>query len=381
MRVLLDATGLFNPHRFRGVGRYVSGLINGFEVVLKNGSEIELCCLKQIRGNANNGSLPFPIMQNRRPSYPSIRLQWLWNSLFLNKEVTKTESFLFHSTDFNGIPVSKKFKTVATLYDLIPLSFSETYLKNKPWDIRWGYKSMLKRYQRADHIISISEATKRDAIRFLGISEDRITVVPLAFDKRLFYPLEDSKAIKKVKMKYDFPERYFLYSGSLESHKNIERILKAYRSLSDLPDGFIFIGIHSEKQRESFFYQIKEFKLAERVKHLGYVEDGDLSALYCGATAFVFPSLKEGFGLPALEALACGCPVISSNLSAMPEVIGDAGILIDPYDEKALKESMVKLSSDERLREQLKAKGLKQASSFSWERCAQRTLEVYRKIL
>ncbi len=381
MRVLLDATGLFNPHRFRGVGRYVSGLINGFESLLKDDSEIELHCLKQIRGNADNGFLPFPTIQNRRPSYPSIRLQWLWNSLLLTKEVAKTQSLLFHSTDYNGISVSRKFKTVATLYDLIPLSFSETYLKNKPLDIRWGYKDILKRYQKAFHIISISEATKKDAIQFLGISEDKITVIPLAFDKKLFYPVKDSKVIEKIKTKYDLPERYFLYSGSLELHKNIERVLRAYKSLSHLPEKFVFIGIYSEGQRESFNCQIREFKLTARVKHLGYVENGDLSALFCGATAFVFPSLKEGFGLPALEAMACGCPVISSNLSAMPEVVGEAGILIDPNDEKALAESMARLSSDERLREQLKAKGLKQASLFSWERCAQETLKVYKKVL
>ena len=185
-RVLLDATGLFNPHRVRGVGRYVSGLVSGFQSILKDDSEIELRCLEQISGNDNNGFLPFPTIQNRRPSYPSIRLQWLWNSFLLAKEVTKTESFLFHSTDYNGIPISKKFKTIATLYDLIPLVFSETYLKDKPLDIRLGYKSILKRYQRTDHIISISEATKKDAVQFLGISEDKITVVPLAFDKKLF---------------------------------------------------------------------------------------------------------------------------------------------------------------------------------------------------
>lgn len=381
MRVLLDATGLFNPHRFRGVGRYVSGLINGFESILKDDSEIELHCLEQIRGNENNGYLPFPTVHNRRPSYPSIRLQWLWNSLLLAKEVAETENFLYHSTDYNGIPISKKFKTVATLYDLIPLSFSDTYLRNKPLDIRLGYKSILRRYQRADHIISISEATKKDATQLLGISDDKITVVPLAFDKKLFHPPKDSDAVKKVKIKYNLPERYFLYSGSLEPHKNIERVLRAYKSLSNLPERFVFIGIHSKRQRESFSCQIREFKLTERVKHLGYVEDGDLSALYCGATAFVFPSLKEGFGLPALEAMACGCPVISSRLSAMPEVVGDAGILIDPYDEKTLKESMARLSSDEKLREQLKEKGLKQASLFSWERCAQKTLEVYKKSL
>ncbi len=381
LRVLLDATGLFNPHRFRGVGRYVWGLISGLKSVLKDGSEIELHCLKQIRGNVNNGYLPFPTVHNRRPSYPNIRLQWLWNSLLLNKEVTKTQSLLFHSTDFNGIPISKKFKTVVTLYDLTPLSFSDTYLKNKPLDVRWGYKNILKRYQRADHIISISEATKKDAIQLLGISEDRITVVPLAFDKKLFHPLEDSDAVKKIKIKYNLPERYFLYSGSLEPHKNIERVLKAYKSLSNLPERFVFIGIHSQGQRESFLNQIRDLELTERVKHLGYVEDGDLSALYCGATAFVFPSLKEGFGLPALEAMACGCPVISSNLSAMPEVVGEAGILIDPNDEKALEESMARLSSDEKLRERLKAKGLKRTSSFSWERCAQETLKVYKKVL
>jgi glycosyltransferase involved in cell wall biosynthesis len=381
LRVLLDATGLTNPHRVRGVGRYVSGLIGGFESVLKDGFEIELLCLKQIRGNANNGSLPFPAIHNRRPGYPSIRLQWLWNNLFLTNEVAKTESFLYHSTDYNGIPISKKFKTVATLYDLIPLSFSEIYLKNKPLDIRLGYKSILRRYQRADHIISISEATKRDAIQLLGISEDKITVVPLAFDKRLFYPLKDSNGINKIKIKYNLPERYFLYSGSLEPHKNIDRVLKAYKPLSNLPERFVFIGIHSRRQGESFSCQIKELKLMERIRHLGYVEDSDLSALYSGATAFVFPSLKEGFGLPVLEAMACDCPVISSNLSAMPEVVGEAGILIDPHDEKTLQESMVRLSSDKRLREQLREKGLKQASLFSWERCAQKTLEVYKKTL
>ncbi|MCJ7507157.1 MAG: glycosyltransferase family 4 protein, partial [candidate division Zixibacteria bacterium] len=340
-KVLIDTTSLATPHRFRGIGRYVWGLLGGFEKLQKEELAIEMVCLTQIRGIRNNDHFPFPYrtIRNRRPSYPSIRLQWLWNSFLLAKDVTKTESFLFHSTDYNGIPISKKFKTVATLYDLIPLVFFETYLKDKPLDIRLGYKSMLKRYQEAFHIISISEATKKDAIQLLGISEDRITVVPLAFDKKLFYPLEDSNTTGKIKIKYNLPERYFLYSGSLESHKNIERALKAYKSLSNLPERFVFIGVHSRGQRESFLNQIRDLGLTERVKHLGYVEDDDLSALFCGATAFVFPSLKEGFGLPALEAMACGCPVISSNLSAMPEVVGDAGILIDPYDEKALGES------------------------------------------
>jgi len=383
LRVLLDITGIFNPHRFRGVGRYVSGLLGGFESALKDFPEIELLCLKQIRGIKSNGyfPLPYPAVHNRRPNYPSIRLQWLWNNLLLSREVAKTESLLFHSTDYNGIPVSEKFKTVATLYDLIPLTFSEIYLKNKPLDIRLGYKNMLKRYRKVSHIISISQATKKDAVKLLGIPDDRISVVPLAYDEKLFYPVEDFKAIKRAKAKYHLPERYFLYSGSLEPHKNVGTILKAYGHLTDLPEKLVFIGLCSEKQKEDFAEEVRRLRLSDRVQHLGYVADEDLSPLFSGATAFVFPSLKEGFGLPTLEAMACGCPVISSDLSAMPEVVGEAGILIDPHDEKALRERMAELSADRKLREDLKTRGLKRASLFTWEGCARKTLKVYRKVL
>ncbi len=282
---------------------------------------------------------------------------------------------LFHATE-HLLPRFSAIRTVFTLHDLIFLFHPETH---KPMN-RWFLTLMMPRFLRAaDAVIAVSECTKRDAVRAYGIPEEKITVIYEGVSPR-FRPA-DPAAIAAVRQKYGLPEHFILYVGTIEPRKNLTALLEAFANLQSAIGNLhlVFVGKKGWLY-EGFFRRLRELGLEERVHFTGYVPDEDLPVLYSAADLFVFPSLYEGFGLPVLEAMACGVPVVCSNTSSLPEVAGDAALLVDPTDVRALAAAMERALTDQALRATLRARGLERARRFTWEEAARRTLEVYRQV-
>lgn len=232
----------------------------------------------------------------------------------------------------------------------------------------------------ADAIITPSQAARQDVVRTLGVPAERVVAIPEAAAAQ-YRPIEDGDALGRVRWRYQVPSRYLLSVGSLEPGKNRPRLIRAYARLrSEGVDCPLVVVGQPAWRYEGEYELVHRLGLTGQVRFLGYVPEEDLPVLYSGAALLAFPSLYEGFGLPVLEAMACGTPVVTSSGSAMAEVAGGAALLIDPRSVEALAEAMGRLLSDEALRAELRARGLERAKQFSWERAARETLSVYQVV-
>jgi glycosyltransferase involved in cell wall biosynthesis len=233
-----------------------------------------------------------------------------------------------------------------------------------------------------DWVTCISEFTKQELCDFTGMAPGRVFVTPLAAANH-FRPVSDPERISAARLKYGIPEGdYWLALGALQPRKNFIHLIHSFlRLVSEQPNlnvNLIIVGATAWMFDEIFSAIGTSTKLRHRIHFAGFVSDEDLSAVYSGATAFLFPSLYEGFGLPALEAMQCGTPVIASNTTALPEVVGDAGLLVNPQDSDALCQAMLELLTNSELRRQLSQKGLMRSKKFSWAKCAEKTVDAYR---
>ena len=232
--------------------------------------------------------------------------------------------------------------------------------------------------RRAAGVFAVSENTKKDIIRHTDCDAEKITVTYEAADE-IYRHINDSLRLQQVKQKYDLPQKFIMYVGSLSPRKNIVRLLQAFSSIhKKIPHNLVLTG--SKSWKDSAVYRaMHRLNLHNRIKRLGYVEHQDMSALYNLADAYVYPSLYEGFGLPVLEAMQCGCPVIASNASSIPEVAADAAVLVNPLDTSALADAIYRVLTNSQLSEQLVSSGFRQARNFSWDRCAGIMLDKIRK--
>ena len=271
-----------------------------------------------------------------------------------------------------------RVKKVLTLHDLTPILFPEMHTR----DTAFTWSSTLKLIMnRTDIIIADSVNTKNDCIELLSIPEDKIRVIHLAADDQ-FKPLKNIESIKEnLKNTYNIDFPFILFVGTLEKRKNVPTLIKAFYKLkkSIVNHKLVIVGGMGWKYNE-IFDLIHEFKLQNDVIFTDYVDEEHLVQLYNAADLFVYPSLYEGFGLPPLEAMACGCPVITTNTSSLPEVVGDAGIMFDPNDVQGLTDAMNKILTTEGLMDELSNKSLKRAKMFSWKKTAQQTWKVYEEI-
>lgn len=283
---------------------------------------------------------------------------------------------IFHGTD-SRLPRFKHAKKVVTIHDLFSV------ISSKFANARFRYHKINRYYEaieRADLIIADSMNTQRDLVERLEVPRSKIRVIHLGVESK-FYPRSEEQ-IHRVRKKYGLKREYLLYVGTLSRRKNIGRILRAFTRLcrkSQREIDLVMAGYLGYGGKE-FLEVLERMQVRDSIHHLGYVEDSDLPALYSGAEVFVFPSLYEGFGLPVLEALACGTPVLSSNNSSIPEVAEDAALLVDPMDEEAIAQGILRIMEDRDLREQLVQDGLNRARNFSWRKTARKTLEVYREL-
>ena len=372
--ILVDATPLQSDHRDRGIGTYVHNLSVG--LTRDAGDRVRFLLA---RGGLRARELPVAgrTVSFRRVHRPA-QCYWLYNEWFLRRALWALRPEVFHATDFNGFVKTRKSRTVATLYDLTPLTSTQSSPTLS--SVTAGLRSFV--YYRAklplaDHVIAISEVVRREAIHLLDIDPDRITTVPLGVDLRRFSPAKTNDA---------FARRgpYLLFLGNDAPHKNLDRVLQAFARITATycsPIALYIAGPWARDSLERLRALSSGLGVAGRIECLGHVPTADLPSLYGNAVALVCPSLKEGFGLPLLEAMACGTPVLSSIGGAQAETAGNAALLVDPLRLDELISALRSLLDSPALREHLRARGLARAARFPWADTVRRTLEVYDRML
>jgi glycosyltransferase involved in cell wall biosynthesis len=275
----------------------------------------------------------------------------------------------------NVVPFAARCPTVVCVHDLAFIRFPE-----QRGQARRRYLTALTRLsvRRAAHVVTVSEWTRREVIDLLGVAPDRVTTTPNGGDERLG-PL-DPAAVTEFRRARSLPDQFLLFLSTLEPRKNIETLLRAYARRRDEIGMPLVIAGGKGWFYEPIFRLAEELHLGDAVRFPGFVPGEELGLWYNAATAFVYPSLYEGFGLPPLEAMQCGTPVITSTAASLPEVAGDAALLVEPTDVDSLAAALARVASDPGLRDDLRARGLRQARQFSWERSATTTLAVLRAV-
>jgi len=330
----------------------------------------------------------FIILQSRKDKHlivdrPNFKRVSLWTpshhrleQYALRVEISGLNLDVLHSPDFIP-PFHCRCKSIITIHDLAFLLYPHFLTK----DSARYYSQIDEAVKRTDHIIAVSESTKQDTIRLLGAPEHKITVIYESANP-IYRPVKDREILEQTKSKYDVTGDFILFVSTIEPRKNLPTLLKAYKQLLDSYRAGVKLVVVGRRGwlSEEVFTLIDELKLTNDVLFLDRVPIKDLLHLYNAAQLLVQPSFYEGFGLPPLEAMACGTPVVVSNVSSLPEVVGDAGLLVDPEDVSELAVAIWRVLTDEALREDLIAKGFKRAQCFSWEKTALQTLELYRRV-
>ena len=236
--------------------------------------------------------------------------------------------------------------------------------------------------RRADVIITDSEFSKSEIIKYYPKYKDKIKVIYCGVNLEKFHPINDSERINTVKKNLEITGDYFLYLGTIEPRKNLERLIEAYRILLDKDINVPSLVMAGGKGwlNSGIYQKVTELHLEDKVKFTKYIPDEDMCPLINGATAFVFPSIYEGFGMPPLEAMACGVPVISSGAASLPEVVGDCAVIVDAYSPQSICDGMYKIYSDEKLRADLKKRGPERAARFTWEQSASALHDIYKEV-
>jgi glycosyltransferase involved in cell wall biosynthesis len=284
---------------------------------------------------------------------------------------------LFHAPHY-VLPPLVRCKSVVTIHDCIHLMFPQ-YLPGRT-AFAYARASIGLAARRATRIITVSESSKRDIVRLVDAQPDKIDVIHNAYDERFgVEPREED--VVRVRERFQLNDEFVLYAGNVKPHKNLERLIQAFdivrqRGLDHLK--LVIIGDEVSKYA-SLRRAIHRHQLHKYVRFLGYLPEETLAVMYRLAGVFVFPSLYEGFGLPPLEAMASGTPVVTSNVSSLPEVAGEAALLTDPYDPGAIADGIHRVLTDERVRRDLRRRGLERARQFSWEASVRRIREIYRE--
>ena len=291
---------------------------------------------------------------------------------------TRLKKFhLYHETDH--VPMPFQGPTVLTIHDLSFIHYPETHPKARLWYLD---KYFYSRLNWVSQFITVSVVIQKEMMKYLSIPQSSITVIPLGVSNQ-FRPHPERDSICSLKKYGLTPQSFLLYVGAIEPRKNLSVLLRAYAALpsSVRKEKPLVLAGGSGWLMEELDEQIQKLKIHSTVLKLGYVPTEDLPALYSGAVAFIYPSLYEGFGLPPLEAMACGTPVIISNAPALQEVTGKAAIQLDPYDVEGLTEAIHLVISSPEVRESMRKSDLERARCFSWEKTAAQTLKVYQQVI
>jgi len=347
MKVAVDISPLKSAHQFRGIGVYTQRLVKALQAMKVADFEVVL---------VEKGEIPQDCQIIHYPYF----------DLF-----------------FTTLPLIRRKKTVVTIHDTTPLVFPEYFPPGIKGKLKHqGQKLILK---TVDRVITDSQNSRKDIIKYLGYPKEKIKVVPLA-PGEIFRPFKEKKALDKIKKKYQLPSQFILYVGDVNYHKNVLGLVKASHTVK-VP--LVIVGKqavqkrfdHTHVENQPLVQLMKEYGDDPAVRRLGFVPEEDLVLIYNLASVYCQPSFYEGFGLPVLEAMACGLPVVTSHQASLEEVAGQAAILIDPYDIKDIANGLTIALEDESLREDLIQKGLKQAQKYSWEKTAHETYQVYQKVV
>lgn len=301
----------------------------------------------------------------------------LWTHVRLSTEfVARTPDVLFipaHVLPL-GAPLRRDIRTVVTIHDLGYMHFPSAHTRSQQLYLRL---STIWSARIATQLIAISDATRYDLVRFTGVSPHKVTTIHHGVSAQ-FCATEDGATIDAVRQRYGIDSDYFLYLGTIQPRKNLLRLIDAFANmpLSDTPPLRLVIAGKPGWLTQAIEQRAADLGITDRVYFVGYIADADRTPLLKGAIGFVFPSLYEGFGMPILEAMQCGTPVITSTTSALPEIAGDAAILVNPTNTNAITMAMTRLAKDAQLREAMRHRGFVRASHFTWDRCAEQTLRV-----
>lgn len=364
MRIGVDARRL---HDF-GIGTYIRNLLRQL-ARLDHDSEFIVLCRPADRDALSSLGENFRLVPERAKTY-SLAEQ-IAVPLALRREGVE----LFHAPHY-VLPPLVRCRSVVTIHDCLHLMFPQ-YLPNR-LARAYSRASIALASRRATRILTVSESSKRDILRFVDVPADKVDVIYNAYDERFgIEPREED--VVRVRERYQLQDAFVLYAGNVKPHKNLERLIEAFdlvrrSGLDHLK--LVLIGDEISKYT-ALRRAVHRHQLHKYVRFLGYLPEETLAVMYRLAGVFAFPSLYEGFGLPPLEAMASGTPVVVSNVSSLPEVVGDAALLVEPRDPQSIADGIRRVLCDQALRSDLRAKGLVRASQFSWERSVRRIREIY----
>lgn len=378
MRIGIDIRCLQTSSQYRGIGFYTYNLL----LHLAKIDKVNEYFLFAFKDKELNITLPENMSKNLcfLPHIKNLRqLAWLPDTFTSNKEIEKYNLDIFHFTSpfefFFGFDFRQKtkFKKVVTLYDLIPVHYPNQTFSGLKILLKPCYFYLLRSASFADKIITISQFSTEDLINNLKIPKNKMSVAYPGVNEKFLQDL-DKNLLENIRKKYGLPAQFLLYVGAANPNKNLPFLISAVKKLQ-LP-----LVIAGHKSKKDFKALEKEIGFEKNIHLMGFIHDDDMPYVYKLAKIFIFPSLYEGFGMPPLEALASGVPVISSNSSSLPEVMGGAGILIDPRDEASWMREIRNLWENENSRKELSLQGPEQAKKFSWDETARETIAAYQEV-
>jgi glycosyltransferase involved in cell wall biosynthesis len=375
MHIAIDYTPAI--HQRAGIGRYTRGLV---KALARLDAENQYTLL--VLGGSGEHFVPTALPANFNIRFAPISDRWatvLWYrlNLPLPVEVFSGRADLFHGPSFTLPPSFAP--SLLTVHDLSFLRYPQGA---HPALLAWLTKAVPRSLQRARQVLADSENTRADLVELMQIPPDRITVIGAGVDER-FKPESEPETLTRVRARYQLPDHFVLSISTLEPRKNFTGLIAAFEqvAISSVTDLHLVIAGGKGWLYDDIFAAAETSPVRERIHFAGYVADQDLPALYSLAALFAFPSHYEGFGIPVLEAMACGTPVVCADNSSLPEVAGDAALLVEATDTEALADAMHRLSRDALLREELISRGYEQARKFTWEKAARRLLHVYQSMV
>lgn len=367
MRIGIDARLVFYSRA--GIGQYITHLTKALARL--NPTDVSFTMLQsrkddsKITDHKRFGRVSLWTPSHHRLEQPALRF-----------ETSRLGLDLLHSPDFIP-PFKRNYKSVITVHDLAFLLYPQFMTKESA---RY-YGQIDQAVRSTDHIIAVSHATKQDLSKLLGVPDQKVTVIYEGINPQ-YGPLDKAEAAAMVQKQWNLEPGFIFFISTIEPRKNVPTLLRAYRMLRDRYKSKARLVLAGKPGwlYEEVDSSVHQLNLEDDVIFLGRVSDEEVNYLYNAASMVVYPSFYEGFGLPPLEAMRCGTPVIASNIKVMLEVVGDAAILIDPHDDEALAVAMHRILSDDHLRQDLISKGFVRAQKFSWDQAARETMNVYRKV-